>query len=191
MGIFGKPEDYQAFCGLLVKGKAWAEIELFGFCLMPNHWHLVLRPKRDRDLASYMSWVSNTHVKRYRARYRRTSGHLYQGRYKGFPVEEDSYLLNLLRYVESNPLRWRPKLAERAQDWAWSSLGCEAKLAADLLNEWPLDRPRNWTALVNQPMADEQRKRIKVSIERGRPLRRWLFRALARLLASCQSSRQL
>jgi putative transposase len=170
MGIFRKPDDYQAFCDLLVKGKMSAEVEIFGFCVMPNHWHLVARPKRDRDLASYLYWVSNTHVKRYRAHYRRTSGHLYQGRYKSFPVEEDSYLLTLLRYIESNPLRWRPRLAERAQDWPWSSLGCEAKLATELLSPWPLDRPRNWTALVNQPMADDRRQRVKLSIERGRPL---------------------
>jgi putative transposase len=87
MGIFRKPGDYQAFCDLLVSGRRQADVEVFGFCLMPNHWHLVLRPRRDGDLAAYLSWVTNTHVKRYRAHYRRTSGHLYQGRYKSFPVE--------------------------------------------------------------------------------------------------------
>jgi putative transposase len=170
MGIFRKPGDYQAFLALLVDGKQHADVEVFGFCLMPNHWHLVLRPRRDRDLAGYLSWVSNTHVKRYRAHYPRTSGHLYQGRYKSFPVEEDSYLLSLLRYVESNPIRCRLKLADRAQDWQWSSLGCDAKLSAELLSDWPLDRPRNWTALANQVMAASEQQRVKASFDRGRPL---------------------
>jgi putative transposase len=60
MGVFRKPGDYRAFLQLLLGGKAKAQIELFGFCVMPNHWHLVLRPKGDRDLAGYLSWVTNT-----------------------------------------------------------------------------------------------------------------------------------
>ena len=168
MGVFRKQGDYVAFLQLLLEGKERAEIELFGFCLMPNHWHLVLRPKAGLDLAAYLSWVTNTHVKRYRAHYKRTSGHLYQGRYKSFPVQEDSYFLTLLRYVEANPLRAR--LVQRAERWAWSSLGCDAGLAAELLDPWPLKRPREWAALVNQPLPNAQRQRVKDSLERGRPL---------------------
>jgi putative transposase len=168
MRVFREPDDYRAFVQLLIEGRQKAEVELFGFCVMPNHWHLVLRPKADRDLAAYLSWVSNTHVKRYRAHYRRTSGHLYQGRYKSFPVETDAYFLTLLRYVEANPLR--AALAVRAEKWPWSSLGCEAKLSKQLLDAWPLDRPRNWTALVNEPLRESERQRVKISLERGRPL---------------------
>ncbi len=111
----------------MVDAKERAEVEVFGFCLMSNHWHMVVRPRRDQDLARYFSWLTNTHVKRYRAHYRRTSGHLYQGRYKSFVVQEDGHLLTLLRYVEANPLR--AKMVERAQDWHWSSLGCQKELA--------------------------------------------------------------
>ena len=64
MGIFRKPGDYQAFMELLLDAKERAAVELFGFCLMPNHWHLVLRPKGAGDLAAYLSWLTNTHVKR-------------------------------------------------------------------------------------------------------------------------------
>lgn len=168
MGVFRKPGDYHAFVQLLLEGKAKAKVELFGFCLMPNHWHLVLRPKADADLAAYLSWVSNTHVKRYRAHYRRTSGHLYQGRYKSFPVNEDAYFLTLLRYVEANPLR--AKLVGRAEKWPWSSLGCPGKLSSKLLDTWPLDRPRNWAALVNQPLRESEQERVVSSLERCRPL---------------------
>ena len=67
----------------------------------------MVRPRRDQGLARYFSWLTNTHAKRYRAHYRRTSGHVYQGRYKSFVVQEDGHLLTLLRYVEANPLRAR------------------------------------------------------------------------------------
>jgi len=168
LDIFKKPDDFQAFLQILCDGKQKADVELFGFCLMSNHWHLVLRPKGDGDLASYLSWVTNTHVKRYRAHYRRTSGHLYQGRYKSFPVEEDAYFLTLLRYVEANPVRAR--MVSRAEQWRWSSLGCETKWAPKLLDRWPVNRPRNWAALVNQPPGDVERRRVADSMERGRPL---------------------
>jgi len=128
----------------------------------------VARPRRERDLAAYFSWLTNTHVKRYRAPYRRTSGHLYQGRYMSFAVETDAHLLTLLRYVEANPLR--AKMVERAQDWPFASLGCDKTLAKKLLDEWPIDRPRYWTTLVNEPLAPAEQKRLQLSFERGRPL---------------------
>ena len=168
MQIFRKPGDYHAFLQLLIDAKQKANIELFGFCLMPNHWHLVLRPKADHDLAAYLSWLTNTHVKRYRSHYPRTSGHLYQGRYKSFPVQTDSYFLTLLRYVEANPLRAHK--VRLAGQWPFSSLGCDAKTAATLLDPWPLKRPRNWPALVNEKLPDPQQSRIKDSLNRSRPL---------------------
>ena len=168
MSIFRKPGDYLSFLQLLLDGKDKARVELFGFCLMPNHWHLVLRPKGDGDLAAYLSWVTNTHVKRYRSHYKSTSGHLYQGRYKSFPVQEDSYFLTLLRYVEANPLR--AGMVARAEQWTGSSLGCNPNLAIKLLDSWPLKRPRNWTALVNEAIPAPQRALLKSCFERGRPL---------------------
>lgn len=181
MEIFREPEDRQAFIELMIDAKRRADVEIFGFCLMPNHWHLVLRPQRDRDLAAYLSWLSNTHVKRYRARYRRSGGHLYQGRYKSFPVQEDSYFLTLLRYVEANPVR--AKLATRAQDWLWSSLGCTAQISKPLLDDWPIDRPGRWTALVNEPIGQSEQDRVKSSLERSRPLggESWTRRMVDRL----------
>jgi putative transposase len=168
MKVFRKPGDYQAFAELMTLAKEKANVELFGFCLMPNHWHLVLRPKGAADLARYLSWLTNTHVKRYRGHYPSTSGHLYQGRYKSFAVQEDAYLLTLLRYVEANPLR--AKMVERAEQWRWSSLGCDRKLYTALLSDWPLPRPRNWTALVNEPLSQSDQGRVQVSFDRGRPL---------------------
>lgn len=168
--IFRKDGDYAAFVQLMIDAKAHADVEVFGFCLMPNHWHLVLRPRGDRDLAGYMAWLTNTHVKRYRAHYRSTSGHLYQGRYNSFPVAEDLDFLRLMRYVESNPLRCRRPLVERAQDWPWSSLGCDRKTCDELLSPWPVAKPPRWTAIVNRDQPQAEQERIALSIARSRPL---------------------
>jgi putative transposase len=185
MKIFRKPGDYQAFVDLLIDAKQRAAVELFGFCLMTNHWHLVLRPKGMGDLAAYLSWLSNTHVKRYRAHYRRTSGHLYQGRYKSFPVQEEHYFLRLMRYVEANPLR--AKMVERAQDWQWSSSGCDRKVSEAMLDAWPVARPPSWLAMVNRPSPAEETKQLKECLARGRPFgdERWVEKTAARLGLQC------
>ena len=188
MRIFRTPEDFEAFAQLLLAAKEHAAVELFAFCLMPDHWHLVLRPQRGKDMAAYLSWLTNTHVRRHRAHYRNTSGHLYQGRYKSFAVAEDRYFLTLLRYVESNPLR--AKLVRRAQAWRWSSLGGEDKLLSRLLDKWPVPRPRNWTSLVNQSLDQASVARLQVSFIRGRPLGSdaWT-QAAARRMGPCKIGR--
>jgi putative transposase len=176
--IFRKDGDYAAFIDLLVEAKEHAEIELFAYCLMPNHWHLALRPKGPRDMAKYLSWVTNTHVKRYRAHYKNSSGHLYQGRYKSFPVETDEYLLTLLRYVEANAVR--PTMVRSVQDWPWTSA---TRRPAGLLSAWPVERPRNWIALLNEKMPERDRSLIQTSIMRDRPYGadNWVKKMAARM----------
>src|SRR4029077_10732786 len=109
-----------------------------------NHWHLVLRPGGDKDLSKYLSWISNTHAKRYREHFHtRGHGHVYQGRFKSFVIQEDFHLLVVLRYVEGNA--FRAKLVERAEDWMWSSLyGGVVPRSAELLSPWPVNRPDGW-----------------------------------------------
>jgi putative transposase len=79
----------------------------------------VLWPHGDGDLGRWMQWLLTTHVHGYRAAHH-SSGHVWQGRFKAFAIEEDHHLLTVLRYVERNPLR--AGLVERAEDWPWSSL---------------------------------------------------------------------
>lgn len=180
--IFHKSADFDAFVDLLFEGKKQANVELFSFCLMRNHFHLALRPAGDADLARFLSWITNTHVKRYRAHYPDTSGHLYQGRYKSFPVEADEHFLILCRYIEANP--FRAQLIKDATNWRWSS-ACDDPGwdYARLLTEWPVDRPRNWSALLNAPMREPHLKQIRTSIARDRPLgtEHWVQRVCRRL----------
>src|SRR5205085_655128 len=86
--------------------------------LMPNHYHLVVQPAAEGDLSRWMHWLQNTHVRRYHQHYH-SSGHVWQGRFKSFPLQEDEHLLTVLRYVERNPVR--AKLVRLAERWRWSS----------------------------------------------------------------------
>jgi putative transposase len=139
---------------------------------MPNHWHLVLRPSADGELSLFMRWLTQTHTQRWRHA-KRTVGYgaLYQGRFKSFIVQEEDYFLVLCRYVEQNALRAR--LVDRAEQWRWSSAWMRSRGDAtlrELLSDWPVDRPRNWLALLNGPQDNRQTSAVRTSIERSRPL---------------------
>ncbi len=70
-------------------------MRLLAYCIMPNHWHLLLQPKVDGDLQKFMSWLSNTHTRRWHvAKNTVGQGHLYQGRYKSFICEQDQHSRN-------------------------------------------------------------------------------------------------
>jgi putative transposase len=140
---------------------------------MPNHWHLVLRPRTDTALSRFKAWLTLTHVRRHHGHYPSVSGHLYQGRCKSFPVETDEYFLALCRYVEANPLR--AKLVYQAEKWRWSSLQPAKPFLRPpdefpLVAPWPDDRPTNWKRVVNEPLAESDRERIESSVQRDSPL---------------------
>ena len=167
--IFRKPRDYQSFCDVLAEGLARYRVELLAWCLMPNHWHLVLRPLGENQLQEFMRWITVTHVRRHHGHHGQSSGHLYQGRYKHFCVQDDSYFLTLCRYVEANALR--AGLVDRSQDWRWSSLHQRLKrVKVPILTEWPVDRPGNWTGLVNRQMEEKALNQVRQCVVRDRPL---------------------
>src|SRR5277367_6089591 len=103
--LFHKPGDYRAFRKILIEAQEdWLNVPLLAYCLMPNHWHLVLWPEHDGDLSEFMRWLTVTHTQRWHAHYHtQGTGPLYQGRFKAFPIAEDEHLLTVLRYVERNP----------------------------------------------------------------------------------------
>ena len=141
-------------------------LDVFGYCLMPNHFHLVVRPRAAGDLGRWMRWLLTAHAQRYHRHYG-TSGHVWQGRYKAFPVQDDNHLATVLRYVERNALR--AELVERAEDWRWSSL--RAWLASDPLlgSAEPPPRGEDWVDRVNEPPSSGDLARLRKSVERGSP----------------------
>ena len=136
MPIFEKQHDYMAFLELLEQGRQRVGMRVIAWCLMPNHWHLVLCPKRPGDLSDFFRWVCTTHVRRWRMhRHSNGDGHLYQGRFKSFPIQRDEHLVTVMRYVEANPVR--AGLVSHAEDSPFSSL-------------WPGERPADSRVQLDQ-----------------------------------------
>jgi putative transposase len=102
--VFFKDGDYRAFVQALREASERLPMRVLAYCLMPNHFHLAVRPYNDGDLSRWMHWLSTAHVRRYHEHYH-SDGHLWQGRFKAFPVQDDDHLLVVLRYIERNPLR--------------------------------------------------------------------------------------
>ena len=150
-------------------------LELFCYCLMRNHWHLVLRPAADGDLSDFLRWSSATHTQRWHAAHHTSgTGHLYLGRFKSFPVEADEHhFLAVCRYVERNALR--AGLCRRAEEWRWCSLWRRAHgraaggEAVPALAAWPVEEPVDWAALVNRPQSVKEEQALRTSIAKGRP----------------------
>ncbi len=170
--LFKKDQDFLAFEQVMLLAFERTPIRILGWCLMNNHWHLVLFPKREGELTAFMRTLSQTHAQRWKHAHDAVGhGHLYQGRFKSFPVQSDEHLLSVLRYVERNPVR--PGMVSKAQDWRWSSLHVRSEPKhplSPLLAEWPVDRPRNWVRLLNEPMDGKERDRMQLHIRRNRPL---------------------
>jgi len=169
--IFASDDDYAVFERVLSEALARDDMRLLAYCLMPDHFHLLLWPREDGDLSRFMRWLTMTHTQRWHAQHRTAgTGHLYQGRFKSFPVQADDHFLTVCRYVERNPLR--AGLVQRAADWRWNSLRSRrGKDAAErpALTPWPIDRPRNWTLRVNRPLGPREEEAVRRSIQRGQP----------------------
>jgi REP-associated tyrosine transposase len=181
--VFHKDGDYAAFLRLIGEACERVPMSVFGYCLMPNHFHLVVRPRSDGDLSRWMQWLMTSHVRRYHRHYH-GSGHVWQGRFKAFPIQADEHLLTVLGYVERNPVRAKLVRRGKASDWAWSSLRWWGRRGRPAwLAEGPVKRPRGWARRVNLAADDRVHKAMGVCIERGRPYggERWTKRVASEL----------
>jgi putative transposase len=147
--IFESPEDYVTFLAALADAAERTVVRLVAFCLMPNHWHLVLWPYRGSEISTYMQIVMNSHLRDLLERHNLSGlGHVYQGRHRNHPIHNDLHFLNVCRYVEANAQR--AGLVERAEEWPWSSLVCPGPdPEINLLSPWPVRRPADWLEQVN------------------------------------------
>lgn len=177
--VFHKDEDYRAFIRLIGEACERLPLRVIAWCLMPNHFHLVLWPHADGDLSRWMQWLLTAHVRRYHRHYG-GSGHVWQGRFKAFPIQQDEHLLTVLRYVERNALR--ANLVQRAQHWPHSSLAAPPEASA-FLHPGPVPRGADWLKHVNRPQSEAELTAIRHSINRGSPLgnERWQAATAARL----------
>ena len=178
--VFHKLDDYAAFVRLIGEACEQVPMRLLAWCLMPNHFHLVVCPHEDGDLSTWMQWLMTSHVRRYHRHYH-TAGHVWQGRFRSFPIEEDEHLLSVVRYVELNPVRATSLDVSRVADWPWSSAGRPLGIAPpslDLEEIFPDARAR-----LPHRLTQSQLDQIKRSLDRGSPLGspRWQKRTAKQL----------
>jgi putative transposase len=171
MRLFDKPRDYEAFEEILGETLAKTPLRVCGFCLLPNHWHFVVWPEEDGQLGVFFQRLTVTHANRWsRAKRRVGFGHVYQGRFKSFPVETEDSFYRVLRYVERNPLR--ANLVAEAGQWRWSSLWIREHGTKDQqawLSRWPEPCPRDWRSYVNGAETEAELNALRRSVQRGTP----------------------
>lgn len=167
MQVFDDMEDYEYFLELLEKASKREKVEVHAYCLMPNHFHLLLIPKESNSLSKLMQWVMTSHVRYYHKK-NKTSGHIWQGRYKSFIVEKENYYMTLIRYIEANALR--AKLIKKAQDWKYGSLHERVEDHRELLTQPCIGLDKDWIKYVNTPIREGELHTIRNSVNRQAPL---------------------
>ena len=129
-----------------------------------------------------MAWLTLTHTQRWHAHYHSAgTGHLYQGRFKSFPIQTDAHFLTVCRYVERNALR--AGLVVHAEEWRWSSLWRRNHGASQWLTDWSMAQPEDWLTWTNEPQTDTELEALRRCVARGRPYgtETWVRRIIRRL----------
>jgi putative transposase len=173
--VFHQEGDFRAFLQAMADLKQRKPFELYGYCLMSNHFHLLLRPC-GAPVSRIMQSLLVSHTQRYH-KHHRSGGHVWQGRFKSPVIQDDEHLLTVLRYIEANPLRAR--LVERAEDYPWSSYRTHGLGQADALvdrlityeelSPYAAVRRRNWERKVHQPIEEQALAAIRRSSATGLP----------------------
>ena len=167
--IFFKDGDFEAFERVIKQGLEKYPVDLIAYQWMSNHWHMVLCPQEDKAMSAFLGWVTMTHTQRYHAHNKTTgSGHVYQGRYKSFPVQDDNHFHVVCRYVERNALT--AGIVKRAEDYRWGSLWnwCGGESIIELPT-WPVKRLPRWVERVNQSITKKEKEALMNCIKRGCP----------------------
>ena len=163
--VFHLDADYRAFLQVIVEASERLPMRILAACLMPNHFHMVVRPYGTGELSRWMHWLMTTQVARYR-RHHQTVGHIWQGRFKPFLIQQDAHLLATMRYVERNALR--AGMVRRAEDWPWGSLNWRlARRTPIELTDPPMGLPHYWTDLVNEPQTDAELEALRECVNKG------------------------
>ncbi|MGD1278615.1 MAG: transposase [Tepidisphaeraceae bacterium] len=170
--LFKNKDDFLAFEQVLLEAHQRVPIRILDWCVMPNGWHLVLWPRKNGQLTQFVRWLTLTHAQRWKSAHAAAGqGHLYRGRFKSFPIQQDEHLLTVLRYVQGNPVH--EGLVRRAERWRWGSCHVRQNRSHDLyplLARWPVHRPSGWLELVNSPLGETDEKMVQTALQRNRPV---------------------
>lgn len=173
MTLFKKEADFLTFEQTLVEAFERVPLRIIGYTVLRDHWQFVVWPRRGQDdeVSEFFRWLTVTHSLRWRSQQGTIGmGHVYQGRFRSFPIEQDEHLTAVLRFVEASPLRAR--LVRRADSWRWGSLYRRLHAAAEeraLLAESPVPLGKKWLELVNRPQSQQELEAIERCIARGQP----------------------
>ena len=116
--IFFEKPDYEEYLKILKHYKYSFWFKVFGYCLMPNHIHLIIQPKEPQELASIMQGLTQAYTLWFNEKYRKV-GHLWQGRFKNMVINKDEYFIDCICYIETNPVR--AGLVNSPREYPWSS----------------------------------------------------------------------
>ena len=165
--VFYKYQDFLSFIELVKEAKKRLPINVFAYCLMPNHFHFVLKSSQASNLSRWIHWLLTVHSRRYH-HYYKTCGHIWQGRFKSFMIQNDEHLITVLRYVEGNAVR--AGLVFSAKDWPWSShkqrISEETEKIIDIL---PVELPSDWTNYVDKPLTSKELLGLRQSVNHQFP----------------------
>ncbi len=152
MQVFLSEDDYRLYTRILGNQARRHALDIWAYCLMPNHVHLIVVPSGEQGLARPLGQAHQQYALEVN-RQNRWTGHLWQERFASFPMDE-THLLAALRYVLLNPVR--AGLVEAAVDWPYSSARAHVLDQTDpLVNCRPgAERIDNWTVFLNEPIDD-------------------------------------
>ncbi len=165
--IFFDVADYQAYLCLISQMRVTAGVDVWAYCLMPNHVHLVVVPQRKQSLAKLFGVAHHRHARRINSA-QGWQGHLWQERYHSSVLDE-THLLAAVRYIELNPVR--AGLCTRAEDWRWSSVHAHLQEAHDnLVNTEPMrERISDWRDYLSEDDDSDILDSLRVHTRTGRP----------------------
>jgi putative transposase len=173
--VFQSTSDYAFFLHLLRRESLLYSVSIHAYVLMTNHFHLMATPTNRTGLSRMMQGIGRVYVPRFNCRHQR-SGSLWEGRYRNFAIESESYWLTCMRYVELNPVR--AGMVSAPETYRWSSAPAhvngreDAVLAShDLylrLGATPDDRQHAWQVICREAISDDELTEIRDAIRRGR-----------------------
>ncbi len=174
--VFGDDEDRASFLEALARAKERYPFRLYGYCLMADHFHLLIKPEAGESISRILQSLTVAHTARYHKRYE-TSGHVWQGRFKSPVVQEDDHLLVVLRYIEANPIRAglvRDSGAYRWSSYRYHGLGEDDPLlspfpAWETLGRTEGERRRRWRARLSATQKEAEVTSVRNSLRGGRP----------------------
>lgn len=188
MTLFDGPVEYEMFLQVLTEAETACPMRLLEYCVMPNHWHLLVWPERDDQLSRFMRWITGVHAQRWRrARGQPGKGVVYQGRYRWVAVQDGQHYDVARRYIQQNPIR--AHLVDSHSDWPWSSASTSAVVARPALARGPLSLDAHQQSPSDSLLADEVAQQMRTSLKTGQPfgdprwsmaleVRKWLMAVL-------------